>query len=298
MAATPEKPQAKAKGRGKVAPIRKAFAQRRPSPKTAAKPKAEAKARTLTPRQQRFVEAYAKGATGSDAYKQAGYSGTGNVAEAAASRLLRNVQVATAIADLRAKAAERAEIDTAWVLRQWADIATADPNDLVQYRRACCRHCWGTGHAYQWTQAELERETARLINLGKPAPDAGGGVGFDLNRSPNPKCPECGGDGRGRMLVADTRHLRGAARRLYAGVKLGKDGLEVRMRDQDAALANIAKHLGMFPSKVELTGKNGGPVQHQAVAPDLSNLSDDELANLEAIAAKLGRAAQPGADPG
>ena len=293
MAAAPKKPQPKAKAgakRARAKAAKKAPARRAPSRVTTPRP--------LNPRQQRFAEEYAKGASGSAAYRAAGYQATGNSAEVNAGKLLRDPRVAAAVAELRAKSAERAEIDASWVLRQWADIATADPNDLVQYRRACCRHCWGIGHAYQWTQAELERETARLINLGKPAPDAGGGVGFDLNRSPNPECPECGGEGRGRMLVADTRHLRGAARRLYAGVKLGKDGLEVRMRDQDAALANIAKHLGMFPSKVELTGKNGGPVQHQAVAPDLSNLSDDELANLEAIAAKLGRAAQPGADPG
>ena len=49
---------------------------------------------------------------------------------------------------------------------------------------------------------------------------------------------------------------------------------------------------------VELTGRGGAPVQHQNLSPDLSNLSDDELSNLEAIAAKLGQSAKPGADPG
>jgi hypothetical protein len=293
MTATPKKPQPKAKAAAKRA--RAKVTKKAPARQAKPKPRAP---KPLSARRQLFVEHVAKGALHSEAYKLAGYRTDGNSAEVGAARLLRDPRVAAAVAELRAKSAERAEIDAAWVLRQWADIATADPNDLVQYRRACCRHCWGIGHAYQWTQAELERETARLINMGKSAPDGAGGVGFDLNRSPNPECPECGGEGRGRMLVADTRHLRGAARRLYAGVKLGKDGLEVKMRDQDGALANIAKHLGMFPSKVELTGKNGAPIQHQAVAPDLSNLSDDELANLEAIAAKIGRAAQPGADPG
>ncbi len=296
MAATPKKPQAKAKGRGKVAPIRKAPTKRRAPAKPAPKPKAEPKARALTPRQQRFAELYVRLLNATQAAIGAGYSA--KTAYSAGQRLLKNVEVAAWIATKRAEVSERAEIDAAWVLRQWADIATADPNELVQYRRACCRHCWGVDHAYQWTQAELDRETARLINAGKSAPDASGGVGFDVNRAPNPECPECGGEGKGRMLVSDTRHLRGAARRLYAGVKLGKDGLEVKMRDQDAALANIAKHLGMFPSKVELTGRDGGPVQHQALPPDLTKLSDDELAQFEAIAAKLGRAAQPGADPG
>jgi phage terminase small subunit len=80
---------------------------------------------------------------------------------------------------------------------------------------------------------------------------------------------------------------------LYAGVRVGKDGLEVKMHDQLRALDAVARHIGMFPSKVELTGKDGGPVRHQNVPTDLSNLSDDELAHLEAIAAKLGHPAGP-----
>lgn len=61
-----------------------------------------------------------------------------------------------------------------------------------------------------------------------------------------------------------------------------------KIADKLSALQAAMRHLGMFKDKVELTGKDGGPVQHQNVPPDLSNLSDDELANLEAIAAKLG----------
>ena len=264
--------------------------------KTASKGKGAAKERKLTPKQQRFVEEYLIDLNATQAAIRARYSV--KTAEDIGRQLLRKTPVAAAITSQRAKVSERAEIDAAWVLRQWADIANADPNDLVQYRRNCCRHCWGVGHAYQWTEAELERERLEAVNKGKQGPDESGGVGFDLNREPNPLCPECGGEGRGRMIVADTRKLAPRAKRLYAGVKLGKDGLEIKMRDQDAALANIAKHLGMFPSRVELTGRDGGAIRHQTIAPDLSNLSDDELSNLEAIAAKLGQPARPGDDKG
>lgn len=61
-----------------------------------------------------------------------------------------------------------------------------------------------------------------------------------------------------------------------------------KVADKNTALTNAMRHLGMLRDKVELTGKDGGPVQHQRVAADLSGLTDDELDALERIAAKLG----------
>jgi phage terminase small subunit len=254
--------------------------------KTQPKGDGAAKERKLTPKRERFVEEYLIDLNATQAAIRAGYSV--KTAEDIGRQLLRKTPVAAAITSQRAKVSERAEINAAWVLRQWADIASADPNDLVQYRRSCCRHCWGVGHAYQWTDAEIERERFDAVNKGKPAPDESGGVGFVLNREPNSLCPECGGEGRGRLIAADTRKLPPRAKRLYAGAKLGKDGLEIKMRDQDGALANIAKHLGMFPSKVELTGKDGGPIQLQKA----HELTDDELATI-AAAGRAGTADPP-----
>ena len=213
-----------------------------------------ASAKGLPPKQQRFVEEYAKDLNATQAYQRAGYAATGHAAESNAARLLRKAEVAAAVASQRAKVSERAEVDAAWVLRQWAAVAAADPNELVQYRRECCRHCWGMGNAYQWTPAELKRARAQAKATKAPAPDASGGTGFDRRREPNPACPECNGDGHGRMIVADTRKLPPHVRRLYAGMRLGKDGLQVLMRDQDAAVANIARHLGMFQDRLKVEG--------------------------------------------
>jgi Arm DNA-binding domain len=44
------------------------------------------------------------------------------------------------------------------VVRELLAIVTADPNDIVQVRRGCCRHCWGEGFRYQYVD---ERELAR-----------------------------------------------------------------------------------------------------------------------------------------
>jgi hypothetical protein len=103
-----------------------------------------------------------------------------------------------------------------------------------------------------------------------------GGFGFDLNAEPHPACPECGGLGQELIYVADTRKLKGSARRLYAGVKKTKDGLQIITRDQDAALANISRYLGMLVDRKEISGPGGGPVPLAHITAD--DLSDDQLA--------------------
>lgn len=61
-----------------------------------------------------------------------------------------------------------------------------------------------------------------------------------------------------------------------------------KVSDKNTALTNAMRHLGMLRDKVEVTGKDGAPLQHQRVPSDLSGLTDDELDALERISAKLG----------
>lgn len=231
----------------------------------------------LNDKQRRFVEEYLVDLNAKQAYIRAGY--TAKNADVHGSALMQNPEVAAAIAEAQAARSARTEITQDMVLQRWWGIATADANDLVQFRRTCCRYCWGLDHAYQWTEREYERACAAVEGTKKPKPDGIGGFGFDRIRDANPDCPECRGEGVGTAHVKDTRHLTGSARLLYAGVKEGRDGLEVKLLDQGAALSNVARHLGMFPSKVELTGKDGGPIQTAAtiIPGDLAGMSDDEL---------------------
>jgi phage terminase small subunit len=57
---------------------------------------------------------------------------------------------------------------------------------------------------------------------------------------------------------------------LIAEVKETKDGFSFKRNDQMKALELIGKHLGMFTEKVEVSGKNGGPIEY-------SNLTDAEI---------------------
>lgn len=162
----------------------------------------------LTDKQQRFVEEYLKDLNGTQAAIRAGYSEKG--AEVRASELLRNRKVAEAVAKAKADRAERTEIDADTVLREIHAIATTDTNDVVQFRRHCCRYCWGEGFRYQRTAGEMERDQTEWS--GVDAFDEKGDIGYDKRREPNAVCPECFGDGEGEVFIADTRKLSPAAR--------------------------------------------------------------------------------------
>ena len=229
---------------------------------------------SLNDRQTRFVQEYCKDFNATQAAIRAGYSE--KTAGQQAHELLKNLEIAERIEERKEEVAALAEIDAAWVLRQWKQIATADANELTQLRRVCCRYCHGFDHQYQWTEGEYARAVDNAVESEKPAPDGMGGFGFDLNADPHPDCPECGGLGEELVHIADTRKLKGSARRLYAGVKKTKDGLQVITRDQDAALANISRYLGMLVDRKEISGPNGGPVPLAHITAD--DLSDDQLA--------------------
>lgn len=229
---------------------------------------------SLNDRQTRFVQEYCKDFNATQAAIRAGYSE--KTAQEQGSRLLSNSMVKAYVEERKEELAAVAEIDAAWVLRQWKQIATADPNELMQLRRVCCRHCHGFGNQYQWTEAEYSAAVDKAVDSGKPAPDGMGGFGFNINAAPAEDCPECGGQGQELVHIADTRTLKGSARRLYAGVKKTKDGLQILTRDQDAAMANISRYLGMLVDRKEISGPGGGPVPLAHITAD--DLSDDQLA--------------------
>ena len=169
-----------------------------------------------------------------------------------ANSLFKRKAIQERIAELRNLAARAAILDGAKVVDEWMHIATADPNELMRYERNCCRFCHGKNHNYQWRDdvefAEKLAQTidynARLGDKSKhlPMPSDAGGFGFAFNALPSPSCPRCLGEGEPRVFIADTRHLSPSARRLYAGIKQTKDGIEIKMRDPDAALLNLAKY--------------------------------------------------------
>ncbi|ELY3855719.1 terminase small subunit [Providencia huaxiensis] len=239
----------------------------------------------LTNLQFRFVNEYLIDLNRTAAYKRAGGKCDGHNAYASASQIYRNIEVNRAIRDALAERERRTEITQDAVLKMWWDIATADVNELTEYSRLCCRHCWGFGFNFQWRDAvEYDDAVKKAMAANKPPPQDVGGYGYDDTLDPNPDCPRCNGTGIGRAHFHDTRDLTGAARRLFAGVKEGKFGVEVITRNQDDALKMVAQHLGMVKNKTEITGADGGPIQSTGI--DLSHLSFEQLMKLRSKKSK------------
>jgi len=241
----------------------------------------------LTAQQHAFILEFPKDWNGTQAAIRAGISESN--ASTQAYRWLSNAEIYQAIEDRKADLAAAAGLSVEWVLRQWREIAEADPAELIYYEVQSCRHCYGLNHEFQWSEFEYKKavqsaqehrcnsKCEELCSKRIP-PIPLGGFGFDPKRTPAADCPYCHGNGEGRIGIADVRRLKGAARRLYAGVKETQHGIEVKMRDQDTARDNIAKYLGMLIDKRELSGPNGGPLA--MVGFTAADLSDDQLAQI------------------
>ncbi len=223
----------------------------------------------LNDMQAKFVSEYLIDLDKTAAYKRAGYKCEGLTGAAAARRLYRHVSVNKAIRNAMEAREKRTHITQDAVLNWWWDIATANANEISEFRRLCCRHCWGIENKYQWiNEQEYQEESEKRTNNGKPAPLDDGGYGFNSTLDPNPDCPRCNGEGQGRAHFHDSRDLSISARRLYAGVKQGKFGLEVITRNQDEALKMVGQHLGMLKNKTEISGPDGGAINQVNYTPE------------------------------
>jgi len=218
--------------------------------------------RTMTAQQHAFVREYLVDRNATQAAIRAGYSK--NSASKLGFDLLNNPLVRAAVEEGEKRLAEATDITAEKVLKRYWAIATADPNELVEHRIGACHYCWGREHQYQWTPAEYEKAVTKSRKANEETePDCIGGLDYNKTREPHPSCPECHGEGVPYTVIKDTRTVTGAARMLYAGMKEGKEGIEIKLHNQLDALNNVAKHLGMFVEKKqhELTGPNGGPIQ-------------------------------------
>jgi phage terminase small subunit len=191
-------------------------------------------------KQQRFAIEYCVDFNATQAATRAGYSP--NSAHDTGWDLLQNAEVIKMIEDRKADLAAAAGITPDWILRKWREIVEEDPNDLMETRNKPCSQCWPSGLEYD---------------------------------EPNPGCALCMGQGQ---VVTIFKNSRG--RKLFAGVKKTKDGLEIKTRDQDAALKNLSAYLGMSVERRELSGPGGKPISLANLTAD--DLSDDELAAIAA----------------
>lgn len=206
----------------------------------------------LSPREARFVDRYIVCFNGAQAYIEAGYvAKNANVARVGASQLLIRPNVRRHLAARIKAMIARDEEHQDSMMERLKLQAFGDARELTEHHKGSCRYCWGKFHRWQFTAGEWDQKITehaekqeKAAEAEKPmpkAPDPKGGTGYTWGREPNPECPECAGHGIGKTIIHDTRHLSPAAAALYAGVKEGKDGIEVKLRDQDKALDTLVK---------------------------------------------------------
>ena len=229
----------------------KAPAKKAPAPRKTAKPAqtpapVEPAQLGLKPKEQRFVDEYMIDLNGTQAAIRAGYSAES--ARQIAYEILTKPYIQVAIAEARKAQQERTQITADRWLQEVALIALADSRELVEVKKGCCRNCYGEGHKYQRTVAEMNRDRESWSEKGKnPAEfDEAGGIGFNPLLDPHPECPHCGGDGHARTILKDTRYLSPAAAALYAGAKETQYGIEIKMHSKHDALEKLAKYLGTY----------------------------------------------------
>lgn len=180
--------------------------------------------------------------------------------------LLKNPKIREMVYDALMRRIAETGVQANDVVHKLLGTINADPNELIEIRRDCCRHCYGENNRYQYTMGEWDavlvrhqRDAWAAQAVGKippPDPDPRGGIGFNRRLPPNPICPECFGEGIEDYFVKDTRYLSPAARELYAGVKITKNGIEIQKHSRDKALELLGRHLAMFTDNVD--HKNNG----------------------------------------
>lgn len=245
----------------------------------------------ITARQQNFIDGVVSGKSLTESYRE-NYDCSRMLpvtVNRRAAALAKEQMIADEIQRLREEASKRTVMSVADVTNEFLRVAFADPGKIVQHRRLNCRYCYGVKHAYQWKNpAEFDRavqvweidEQARKAARGpkkrpSPMPTDEGGYGFAFNATPHPECPACLGEGHADVFIADTTKLTPEERRLIERVKVTKDGVEIRFRNQQDALTKAGQMLGGFKSTVVLQNPDGTPINN---APNVVNLTPDEAA--------------------
>ncbi|WP_114283714.1 terminase small subunit [Candidatus Halocynthiibacter alkanivorans] len=176
--------------------------------------------------------------------------------------LLKKPEIAARVDELETEITntiiEEIKFDAVIVSRMWADIATADVNELMSLKVGACRYCYGHDNKYHWrTHREFEQAEIEFNNLTavkqerEKSPDSSGGFGYKRTLPPSPDCPECDGLGSSFATYADTTRLTGNVALLYNGIRANQYGVEIKVLDKMHALDQLAKYLGMFKDQTQ-----------------------------------------------
>lgn len=211
----------------------------------------------LSPKELQFCEAYLTCFNGTKSWKATYGAKTDNSAATLAADKLRRTHIRAYLAKRMKASFDEPGIASDRLIQNYEMTAFGDINELVEYRLESCRFCHGDDHLYQHTPQEYRnRESGWRKHLKEEGLteeecpfDPKGGVGFDPRKDPHEDCPECHGEGIGRVIFKDSRKLSPAGLALYAGAKISKDGIEVKTVSQEKSREMLARILKLFEEK-------------------------------------------------
>lgn len=255
----------------------------------------------LDARQAKFVDLWLVTYDARESYREAGFTcKNDNAASAGASRLLKKVKHHPYTLARQVELFARTADVQNQLIATYHAASFADPRELVEYVRRCCRFCYGKGFKFQFRPSEMERRRDQY-EADKAAAEADkkeigefdelGGLGYDSKKAPNPDCPECDGDGEGRALFKDTSNLSPAALTLFEGVKEGKDGTEIKVASQKGYRDGLAR---LFNMNVEPAVVVNQGVSEEALQEILAIAEANTQKNREAMAARMEELAKIG----
>ncbi|HEY4530888.1 MAG TPA: terminase small subunit [Luteimonas sp.] len=185
---------------------------------------------------------------------RAGYSEA--TAKSKSSEMVSAPKFQSAVAYLMRSRLEKMGRDADELVAFHLQIIDFDPNTVCELRVHACKYCWGVDHAMQhdpqsW-QKEREKFEKRWQKMSEseqklvgefPAVPPDGW--YEAKRGPNDDCPQCHGVGIEVVKWKDTRQMPPNIRRMFGGIKMNKEGLEVVMLQKAASLATLSSHLGL-----------------------------------------------------
>jgi phage terminase small subunit len=196
--------------------------------------------------------------------------------------LLADQRIRCAIRERMDVITEMASITAADVRRELKLTYEADPTEISGVWRVPCRHCWGENNRFQYTEPEMyyieqahsygennwpqacitgefglaiKAHAIAAYNAGKKSLDIDikGGGGYSRIREINSDCPQCHGIGEAMAYICDTRYMSDGAKKLFKGVKITSQGLEVITLDKQNVLNILARDTQVGVERRELT---------------------------------------------
>lgn len=246
-----------------------------------------------------FAQVYlANGLNATDAYRTVNPKAKDSTASVEGARTLAKPHIAARVKFLSDARIKKFEVEGEALLRHAAAIALADHRHLSEYRYLCCRYCHGQDHKYHRTLAEFEadrekherdedRREANHMLADKDGDyirrefDEKGGPGFNAWADPASDCPNCHGHGEGRTILNDTRTMPADAVILYAGMKEGKDGIEMKSHDKGKALDMLFRHKGLFEADNSQLAAATSPEALEAMAARMAEGRAKQLQRLQ-----------------